>query len=414
MFEGKAIQISHERPLIATPELQQNLLRAAQYRKQQLSKELQKQDCDAILLYNPINIRYATDSTNMQVWTLHNYERYALVFADGHTILWDFTGCDHLTEGNAQIDEHRVSVCWSLFSAGGRTPERAEIWARELDEVLRARTGGAARLAVDINIHRGNALLLNHGHNLVDGEDLIGHARLVKSEDELALLRHTIKVAEKGMWRMREKLEPGMTENEIWAHLHYENIKNGGEWIETRLLASGPRTNPWMQESSNRVMHEGELLSFDTDLIGPFGYCADLSRCWTVGATPPTTEQKQLYSLAYEQIHQNIGLLKAGLSYRECSERAWQIPDLYYKNRYCCVAHGVGMADEYPSVAHAGEDWGKSGYDGVFEAGMVMSVESYIGAEGGSQGVKLEQQVVITEQGCEPLTDFPFEESWLG
>ena len=413
MFETKTIQVSHERPLVATPELQEKLLRAAQYRQQQLSRTLQEQDCDAILLYSPVNIRYATDSSNMQVWTMHNHERYALVFADGHTILWDFTHCEHLTEGNGQIDELRTSVCWSFFSAGERAPELAEIWAQELDDVLRTRTGGAAKLAVDVNLHRGNALLQNYGHTLLDGESLIGCARLVKSDDEIALIQHTIEVAKKGVSRMREELKPGMTENEIWAYLHFENIKHGGEWIETRLLTSGSRTNPWMQESSNRVMCEGELLSFDTDLIGPFGYCADFSRCWTVGATAPSPDQKELYCHAYEQIHHNQNLLKAGLSYREYSDSAWQIPDRYYENRYCCVAHGVGMADEYPAIAHAGEDWLKAGYDGVFQENMVMSVESYIGAEGGSQGVKLEQQVLITNDGCRVLSDFPFEDAWL-
>ncbi|NND83217.1 MAG: aminopeptidase P family protein [Gammaproteobacteria bacterium] len=374
---------------------------------------LREQDCDAVLMYDPINIRYATDSSNMQVWTMHNYERYALVFADQYTVLWDFPHCEHLTEGNAQIDEVRDAICWSFFSAGDRMDERLKVWAAELDDVLKQRVGGPAKLALDVSLMEGAELLGAAGHTFIDGESLMGLAKLVKSDDELALMRHTVSVAEKGMWRMHEELTPGMTENEIWAFMHFENIKHGGEWIETRLLTSGPRTNPWMQESSNRVMLEGELLSFDTDLIGPFGYIADVSRCWTVGHTPPSAEQRELYRNAYKQVHHNIGLLKAGLSHREFSDNAWPIPEQYYKYRYCCVAHGTGMVDENPAIAHAGEDWEKSGYDGVFQKNMVMSVESYIGAEGGTQGVKLEQQVVITEQGCEPLCGFPFAEDWL-
>lgn len=94
-------------------------------------------------------------------------------------------------------------------------------------------------------------------------------------------------MCERGIQRMHDELRPGMTENELWAWLHYENVRHGGEWIETRLLASGPRTNPWMQESSDRVMQEGEIVCFDTDLIGPYGYCADISRAWTVGHVSP-------------------------------------------------------------------------------------------------------------------------------
>ena len=177
MFDTKTIQVTHERPLVATPELQEKLQRAAQYRLDRVSQMLQQTECDAVLMYDPVNIRYATDSSNMQVWTMHNFERYAMVFADGYTILWDFTHCEHLTEGNQQIDEVRTAISWSFFSAGERMPERAEIWAAEIDDVLRTRTGGNAKLAVDVNLHEGAALLQNRHHTLVDGESLLGKAR---------------------------------------------------------------------------------------------------------------------------------------------------------------------------------------------------------------------------------------------
>ena len=94
------------------------------------------------------------------------------------------------------------------------------------------------------------------------------------------------------MAKMREELRPGITENQLWSHLHQVNIALGGEWIETRLLNSGGRTNPWFQESSDRVIRAGELVSFDTDLIGPFGYCSDLSRTFYCGHGRPTGEQQ--------------------------------------------------------------------------------------------------------------------------
>ena len=160
-------------------------------------------------------------------------------------------------------------------------------------------------------------------------------------------------------------------------------------------------------------MREGEIVSFDTDLIGPYGYCADISRAWTVGHVTPSDEQRRLYSLAYEQVHTNMALLKAGVSYREFSNRAWNIPPEYYPNRYSCIAHGVGMADENPFIAHQGEDWRNSGYDGIFEENMVVSLESYIGAKNGDEGIKLEQQVLVTRDGCQLLTSCPWQENWL-
>ena len=152
------------------------------------------------------------------------------------------------------------------------------------------------------------------------------------------------------MRRMQEAMRPDMTENAVWAHLHFENIALGGEWIETRLLTSGPRTNPWMQESSDRLIQAGELLCFDTDLIGPNGYLADISRSWIVGDKKPTDEQRRLYAMAREQIEFNTALLKPGLGFRELMENAWKIPELYAPNRYAIIVHGAGLCDEYPSI----------------------------------------------------------------
>jgi Xaa-Pro aminopeptidase len=218
----------------------------------------------------------------------------------------------------------------------------------------------------------------------------------------------TISVCEAGMWRMYENSLPGRTENQIWAELHYENIRNGGEWLETRLLAAGRRTNPWFQESSAHTAQTGDLLAFDTDLIGPYGYCADLSRTWTIGHTPATAEQRALYRLAREQIDHNLALLRPGLTFAEFNAKSWRIPDQFVANRYPAAIHGVGLCDEYPLVP-AHPDFPGS-YDGTFEEGMVVCVESYIGAEGGKEGVKLEIQVLIGKDGTRRLDTFPFED----
>jgi Xaa-Pro dipeptidase len=383
------------------------------YRLQRVRQQLLKQDCAAILLYDPVNIRYATDTSNMQVWTLHNFARYALVFAEGPVVLFEFHNCEHLHEGNELLDEIRPAINWSYFGAGSRTSEKAAVWADDILAVLRQHAGGKARLAVDKADLEGLDLLREHGLTLVEGHSLMEEARKVKSAEELELMRWTIAVCERGIQRMHDELRPGMTENQLWAWLHYENIRHGGEWIETRLLASGPRTNPWMQESSDRVMQEGEIICFDTDLIGPYGYCADISRAWTVGHVAPTAEQRKLYRLAHEQVQHNMSLLRPGLSHREFVERSWDIPAAYHHNRYCCVVHGVGLADEYPALAHKGGDWASAGYDGVFEENMVLCVESYIGEEGGAEGIKLEQQVLITADGCQALSRFPWQDGWL-
>ncbi len=404
--------VAKDAPLV-NPVSDQTLYNVQHYRLERVREQLRANDYAAILLYDPVNIRYATDSSNMQIWTAHNASRYCLIFADGPVILWEFHNCEHLAAHLDTIDEIRLATNWAYFGAGPRVSEMAEKWAKEIDDLMQQHGGGNKRLAVDKMEPEGVFCLQKKGYELFQGQPVMEMGRAIKSDEELELMKWTINVCEHAMQRMYDEQRPGMTENELWAYLHFENIRNGGEWLETRLLASGERTNPWMQESSNKVMQEGELLGFDTDMIGPYGYCADISRTWTVGHTRPTDEQRRLYSIAYEQVHYNMDVIKPGMSFKEFTETAWPIPEQFYKNRYCCVVHGIGMADEYPAVAHVGDDWAKAGYDGVFHENMTVCVESYIGEEGGKEGVKVEEQVLITKDGCVPLSTFRWETEWL-
>src|SRR5207253_9998568 len=158
--------------------------------------------------------------------------------------------------------------------------------------------GGNRRLAIDRINPDGVVALAAHGISVHSGEEVMEHARAVKCADELKAMRRAVAACEASMGVMEKALSPGMTENDLWAVLHAENIRRGGEWIETRLLTSGPRTNPWFQECSARVIEAGDLVAFDTDLIGPYGYCVDMSRTWLAGDAPANVEQRSLYALA--------------------------------------------------------------------------------------------------------------------
>jgi Xaa-Pro dipeptidase len=383
------------------------------YRLERTREQLRKRDYAGCLLYDPINIRYATGARNMTVWTLHNAARYCFIPTEGPVTLFDFHGSAHLSDGLETIDEVRNTTTWYYFGAGPRMAERATKWAKEVADLVRTHGGGNRRLALDHCDPLGFTALTNEGIEVHDAQAPLEMARAIKSPDEVALMGASIASTEAGIAAMREALKPGMTENALWALLHEANIRLGGEWIECRLLTSGGRTNPWFQECSDRIIRPGELVAFDTDLIGPFGYCADISRTFFCGPGKPTDEQRALYGLALEQIHYNMELLKPGLGFRELAEKAWRIPNAYWGNRYSVVVHGVGMADEYPHVGHLDEFTHGMGYDGVFEAGMTVCVESYIGAEGGAEGVKLEQQVLITDTGVQLLSPYPFEEELM-
>jgi Xaa-Pro aminopeptidase len=360
----------------------------------------------AALLSDPMNIRYATGTRNMQVWTMHAPGRYVFVPVDGPVVLFEFGTTRHLSTGFANIDDHRVSTSAFYFLAGPRLPEKVEQWARDVIELMREHGGPEQRLALDRCEPWHAKHLLDAGITLHDAQEPLELARMIKTPEELQCMRLSMEVADVAVQRMREAVRPGLTENQLWAVLHETNIAHDGEWIEARLLSSGPRTNPWFNECGNRVLEAGDLVAFDTDMVGVAGYLADISRAFVCPGRRPTAEQERLYELAQEQVLTNVALLQPGMTYTEFGETCWPVPDEFVANRYMMMIHGAGLVDEAPVVAYAA-DVAAWGYEGVFEENMVVCVESYIGEVGGREGVKLEEQVVITSDGAVPLSRSP-------
>src|SRR5918995_2526650 len=272
-----------------------NLPEMRKYRLERVRAELRRRDYAGVLLYDPINIRYITDATNMQVWVTHNATRYCFVATDGPIILFDYHHCEHLSDYAGVVDEVRPAVSWIYFYGGELVPRRVERWALGIVDLLAEHGGGNRRLAIDHIDAEPVAELARHGISVHNGEQILERARMIKSPDELLGMRRSIAACEAAMAEMESTLKPGISENELWAELHRGNIVRGGEWIETRLLSSGPRTNPWFQECSSRIIEDGDMVSFDTDLIGPYGYCCDISRTWLAGTRRATNEQRALY-----------------------------------------------------------------------------------------------------------------------
>ena len=381
------------------------------YRLARVREALAARDLAGIILYDPVNIRYATDASNMQVWCAHNEARYLYVPTEGPVTLFEFGGgSDLINAGLPTIDEVRGATYVLYFIAGGRQADNARAWAAELDSVIRERGGGNPRIAIDRVGPVGMIEMQRLGYEIHDGFEVMENARKIKSDGEIILMRHAIAVCEQAIVGMREALRPGITENALWAELHRGNIAGGGEWIECRLLASGPRTNPWFRESSMRVIERGDIVAFDTDLVGPYGYCADISRTWVCDARP-SDEQRRIYAEAYTHILHDKALLKPGVTFRELTERSRPLGDEFVDGRYSVAMHGVGLCDEYPAIPYP-QDY-EPGDDGVLQEGMVMCVEALAAPAGGREAVKLEEQVLITADGYEQLSSYPLEEDWL-
>lgn len=202
------------------------------------------------------------------------------------------------------------------------------------------------------------------------------------------------------------------SENQIWAILHAENINRDGEWIETRLLSSGQRTNLWFQECGLRITQPNEIISFDTDLVGAYGICVDISRSWWIGNQKPTGDMVYAIQHAHEHIMTNMEMLKPGVMVPKLSANAHRLDDKFQAQKYGCLMHGVGLCDEWPLVAYPDKTV-PGNFDYPLEAGMVLCVEEAVGKVGGSFTIKLEDQVLITEDGFENLTKYPFDASLM-
>ncbi|WET81028.1 M24 family metallopeptidase [Amycolatopsis sp. QT-25] len=392
---------SPESPMTGEAELK----RMRTYRLNRVQQSLREAGCAAAVLNDPVNIRYATDARNMQVWTMHFPSRYLYVPAEGSAILFEYRDADHLSAGLETIGEIRQAVAVNHISGGPEVAERAADWAAELADLL----GSQGPLAVDRTSVPELMALREAGVDVRYGQSLMERARMIKSSDEVTCMRKSLAVAEAALAEIAEATAvPGMSENALWAILNRVNAERGGEWIETRLLNSGPRTRPWYQEAGTRVVEAGDLVCLDTDMIGPFGYNADVSRTFLAGDRRRTGTQRTLYALAHEQLEHNAGLLRAGLSFQEFRHRAWTPPEGYHRYSFGYL-HGVGMSVEYPQVAPPYEARTPS-YNGTFEAGMIICAESYVTADDGTEGVKLENPYLIRQNTGERLTEFPYSE----
>ena len=382
-----------------------NFEKLRSYRLDRVKKELEKNNLEACILFDPVNVRYALDTLNMSIYNMHNLTRYCFIPVNGPTILYEYFNCEKLSEDLNLIDEIRPAITWDYFSNGDQAEAQLKKWVDEIKDLSSAYFK-SKKIAIDVLNGPAVSALNKEGIEVVDAKLILEQARVIKSAEEIKCMRSAIDVAELGIKKMREDLKAGMTENELWSILHKTNIENYGEWIECRILSSGERTNPWMQECSNKVIQTGEIVSFDTDMVGPYGYCADISRAFVVG-NKFNDEQKKLYSMAVEQIDHNSRLIKDGLSFKEFTEKSWVLPEDYYPNRYSVMVHGIGLCDEWPAIRYPTDGGERSG---TFQKNMTITVESYIGKVGGKEGVKLEQQYLIGENGLELMSHHPLED----
>ena len=395
-----------------------DLPRMREYRWKRLTDHVVQRGYGGLLLFDPLNIRYATDSTNMQLWNTHNPFRAVLLCSDGYMVIWDYKNSPFLSEFNPLVKEQRSGADLFYFDRGDKIDIAADKFSNEVRTLIAEHSQSNMRLAVDKIMLHGLRSLEAQGYEIMEGEEVTEKCRSGKGEDEILAMRCASEACENAVAIMekeaRAEVPKGNTsEDDIWAVLHAENIKRGGEWIETRLLASGPRTNPWFQECGPRIVQNNEIIAFDTDLVGSYGICVDISRTWWIGDQSPRPDMIYAMQHAHEHIMTNMELLGPGIHMRDLTFKSHALDKNFQKGKYGCLMHGVGLCDEWPLISYP-DKFVEGAYDYVLEPGMVLCVEALVSPENGDFSIKLEDQVLITESGYENLTKYPFDPLLMG
>jgi Xaa-Pro aminopeptidase len=227
-LQSRARQVFTNWTLDAVPP-QVNVQRLRHYRLSRVRQEMAKLDCGACVLVDPVNIRYATDTRNMQIFSARNPARYLFLPVEGPVILFEFERCEHLPAGIDTIDEVRTATTVSYVAAADRLEEKTQKWAAEITDLMRQYGGGSQRLGLERFNYQAGLALAQYGFEIIDAQHAVEQARAIKSADEIDCIKWSLRVVEHAVARMRESLRPGMSENQLWAILHQAIIENNGD-----------------------------------------------------------------------------------------------------------------------------------------------------------------------------------------
>ena len=384
-----------------------NMTRLKDERLARLREQMSLADLGGMILFDPLNIRYATAVRSSGVAGIRMFFQYAVVPLTGESKVFAADNAD----GSWALEKGTV---WDFFPCGQYVDEASKLWGQRIKSLLGEMGIADARIGVDKLDYFSMTALQNESITIADARIPLEKARSIKTIDEVSLIRQSCAIADIACCAVRDAIEPGVTEDELFAVMTYENISRGGEHMDVRLLATGTNSNPWNHLATDRMVRPGELVAFDTDMCGPFGYFADFSRTYLCGDGSPNDEQLEAYKIGYNFIYDSLDLFQPGAAFQEIAEKCPELPDAYKHQRYPMIAHGDGMSDEWPCVYWPDQSWSGFGNDdAVLEENMVLSLEGLASKQGGRESVKLEEQILITAGGPEVLSMAPFDERFF-
>jgi Xaa-Pro aminopeptidase len=370
-------------------------------RLERLQDAMRDRGVEVCLLFNEPNIRYATGASAMPVWSMSTFVRCALVPAEGTPILFEHPNSIHRSRVVAA--DVRPMRAWEFVDGA---EEEADGWAAEAISAMRELGVQKERVALDRLGTPGLLALQRAGVTLVDAAPATRAAREVKTPEEIALFDLNGAIVMGMLAAFEAAISPGVRERELVAILSDTLLRNGGEYLATNTVASGPNTNPWRAEATARPLESGDLVYVDTDTVGVEGYFLCVSRTFLCGDVEPTPQQRDLHAAALEWLSGMLEEIRPGLTCAEIAARAPALPSSLHAQRYEVMVHGLGLEEEGPSVAHPGDR--QPNPDRLIEAGMVLCAELYAGEVGARDGVKLGDVVVVTDDGVRVVAPYPF------
>lgn len=384
-----------------------NFDRLRHERVSKIKAELEKTDLNCLLLFDNHNKRYAT-STAVASPEVDNMGRYAIVPRNGEPYIFGF---------GSEVAAEKIHCPWiadraypahtTMFGALPKTWGAYKHFVKDLRMVLDEHgLNWKDPIGVDMLDAQLILALQEEGFRIGDGQDVMLAARMVKTEDEIQIMRNAAAVVDAAFDRLARMLRPGVRENDIQAEAAHELHRLGCQWVLNVQVTSGPRTHPHPHLSSDRLLQPGDLVFIDIQTVYN-GYQTCYYRTLCCGK--PTEKQQDVYRRTYEMLRAGMEVIRPGATTADIV-RAWPAANYWgFKNEAeafgLAFGHGLGVGLwERPMISRM------YSLDNPVELqeGMVLAIETY--AAEGRDGARIEDELVVTAHGFDIITKFPTEE----
>ncbi|MQA04182.1 MAG: M24 family metallopeptidase [Streptosporangiales bacterium] len=386
--------------------------RLRDYRLGRARAALDASELGALLVFDVNNIRYLT-STMIGEWARDKMARYALLAREAEPVVWDFGSAAKHHQLYAPWLRPENSRAGMLGLRGSVAPPAGlfELAAREIKELLEQ--AGVADMPVGVDVGEPPMIfeLQRLGLDVRDGQQVMLDARQIKSPDEIALLSTAASMVDGTYQTIVDALKPGIRENEVVALANKRLYEMGSDDVEAINAVSGERCSPHPHNFTDRLIRPGDQVYFD--IIQSFnGYRTCYYRTFAVGRS--TQMQRDAYVKAREWIDAAIEMVKPGVGTDDIA-RLWpRAEDFGFPSEMAAFGlqfgHGLGLAlHERPIISRLNS----LEHPVELEEGMVFALETYCPATDGYSAARIEEEVVVTADGCRVLTLFPAEELFV-